>query len=146
MLLDTRLNELLSRWELAATDAKPTPEELCSNSPELLPQLRDCIERLRSTDRQLRAPLDEPPPKPEVPDYEVVSLIGRGGMGTVWRAVQLGTRRTVALKVISSGEFASPRARARFEREVELASRLNHANIARVYDSGLHRGLLFYAM
>jgi WD40 repeat protein len=67
-------------------------------------------------------------------------------MGTVWRAVQLSTQREVALKVMSSGAFASDTARARFEREVELAARLEHPNIARVYDSGLHGGVYYYAM
>jgi|DeeseametaMP2100_FD_k123_130714_1 serine/threonine protein kinase len=45
-------------------------------------------------------------------------------MGTVWRAVQLGTRREVALKLLASGVFSSDKARMRFEREVELAARL----------------------
>src|SRR5690242_4796390 len=149
MVVHTRLNELLSRWEVAATDDKPTPEELCGDSPELLQDLRDAIRRLQSADQHLasgpaQGEMDMSPP--QIQDYTIESLIGRGGMGTVWRATQLGTCRTVALKVISAGEFASPRARARFEREVELASRLNHPNIARVYDSGIHRGAFYYAM
>ncbi len=45
-------------------------------------------------------------------------------MGTVWRAVQLGTRREVALKLLASGVFSSDKARMRFERVVELAARL----------------------
>jgi serine/threonine-protein kinase len=141
--LDERLHDLLSQWESSGGGA--TPEELCADSPELLPELRDCIRRLQATDRQLgQAPTE--PPAPNIPGYAVQSLIGRGGMGTVWRAQQAGANRAVALKVISAGEFASPRARARFEREVELAARLNHPHIARVYDTGVHRGLFYYAM
>ncbi|HUV39072.1 MAG TPA: serine/threonine-protein kinase, partial [Planctomycetota bacterium] len=67
-------------------------------------------------------------------------------MGTVWRAMQLATRREVALKLLSAGEFATEKARRRFEREVELASNLEHPNIARVYDSGLHQHVYYYAM
>jgi serine/threonine protein kinase len=67
-------------------------------------------------------------------------------MGVVWQARQLSTRRNVALKVMGAGSFASDRARQRFEREVELAAGLEHPNIARVYESGLCRGVYYYAM
>ncbi len=145
MLVESKIHDLLSRWE--AEDGRPSPEELCVDCPELLPQVRDCISRLRSTDRHLDDRAEASPKPPEIPGYEIEPVaIGRGGMGIVWKAVQLGTHRTVALKVISAGEFASQRARARFEREVELASRLNHPKIARVYDSGIHTGQFYYAM
>ncbi len=83
---------------------------------------------------------------PSVEGYRVVSLLGQGGMGSVWRAVQLGTRREVALKLLNAGFAASHKAQARFDREVELAARLEHPNLARVYDSGVDRGVCFYAM
>ena len=57
----------------------------------------------------------------------------------------MGTRREVALKLMR-GSFASDRARARFDREVELTARLDHPNIARVFDSGLHQNLYYYAL
>lgn len=87
-----------------------------------------------------------PAEPPEVEGYEILGPLGAGGMGTVWRAVQKSTRREVALKVLGRGAFASERARRRFEREVELAARLEHPHIARVYDSGIYHGLYFYAM
>jgi len=83
---------------------------------------------------------------PQIDGYEILGRLGKGGMGTVWKAVQLSTRREVALKVIARGAFASTRAQMRFEREVELAARLTHPNIAEVYDSGLRKGLYYYAM
>ncbi len=83
---------------------------------------------------------------PTVEGYDVISKLGEGAMGVVWRAVQLGTRREVALKLMGQGHFGSDKAQARFEREVELAARLEHTNIARVYDSGLHHGVYYYAM
>lgn len=145
MIVESKVNQLLSRWE--AEEYRPSPEELCADCPELLPQVRDCISRLRSTDRHLKDDGTEAPKPPEIPGYDIdPQPIGRGGMGIVWKAIRLGTHRTIALKVIGAGDFASPRARARFEREVELASRLNHPNIARVYDSGIHTGLFYYAM
>ena len=89
---------------------------------------------------------DEQVAYPAVEGYEVTGRLGEGGMGVVWRAVQLSTRREVALKLLAAGRFHSDKARGRFEREVELSARLEHPNIARVYDSGLHRDVYYYAM
>jgi WD40 repeat protein len=78
--------------------------------------------------------------------YEIISKLGQGGMGTVWRAVQLSTRREVALKLLHMGLSPSERARQRFEREIELTASLQHPRIARVYDSGVQKGAYYYAM
>ena len=67
-------------------------------------------------------------------------------MGTVWRATQLSSNREVALKMLRGGCFGSSRARARFEREIELLAKLEHPHIARLYHSGVHQGLHFFAM
>jgi len=83
---------------------------------------------------------------PDIAGYHIIERLGQGGMGTVWRAVQMSTKRQVALKLMGNRLFGSDMARARFEREVTLAARLTHPNIARVYDSGLHRGMHYYAM
>ena len=82
---------------------------------------------------------------PHIEGYEITAKLGEGGMGVVYRAVQLATRREVALKLLPAG-MLSGKARARFEREVELAARLEHPYIARVYDSGLQRDACFFAM
>jgi len=96
------------------------------------------------------APQDERPPTPEhaprIEGYEILDLIGAGGMVTVWRAVQESTHREVALKLLGQAVFGSGKARERFEREVELTARLEHPNIARIYDSGLAQGEYYYAM
>lgn len=100
-------------------------------------------------------PTGPPPPRHGVPNdsrvprikgYRILARLGRGGMGTVWRAVQVGTKREVALKLMETLALSSKRARIRFEREVELTARLDHPNIARVYESGLHLGHYYYAM
>jgi len=83
---------------------------------------------------------------PEVKGYEISGLLGRGGMGTVWSAVQLSTYRDVALKVLGRGVFDSDKAGLRFEREVELTARLQHPNIAQIYESGVDQNLHYYAM
>lgn len=83
---------------------------------------------------------------PEVPGYELAGRLGQGGMGTVWRATQFGTHRQVAIKLMGAASLGSDRARQRFEREVELAARLEHPSIVRLYDSGSHGGICHYAM
>jgi serine/threonine protein kinase len=85
-------------------------------------------------------------PVPRLEGYHIVGKLGAGGMGTVWKAWQLSTRREVALKLLNFGDTASERAKQRFDREVEVTSRLQHPNIARIYDSGIHHGVYYYAM
>src|SRR5690606_10669935 len=73
---------------------------------------------------------------PSIDGYDIVELLGQGGMGVVWKAVQRSTNRLVALKLMSGRLFESdPRRQRRFEREIELAAQLEHPNLARVYDS-----------
>ena len=89
----------------------------------------------------------QPEAVPEVEGYILVCpLSGKGGQGTVWRAMQLSTNRQVALKFLNADAIRSQLGQTRFEREVALAARLEHPNIARIYDSGLHRGDYYYAM
>jgi WD40 repeat protein/serine/threonine protein kinase len=82
---------------------------------------------------------------PQIEGYRILGVLGKGGMGEVFKALQLGTRREVAIKFMR-GSFASDKARARFDREVELTARLDHPCIARIFDSGLHHGVYYYAM
>ena len=86
------------------------------------------------------------PAVPKIKGYEILGVLGEAAQGRVWRARQLSTRREVALKVPQADLLRSRKAMARFAREVELAARLNHPNIARIYDSGLCEGLYYYAM
>lgn len=83
---------------------------------------------------------------PRLAGYEIIDRLGEGATATVWRARQQATGREVAVKLMAGSVAYSPLARARFEREVELAARLQHAHIARVYDSGIQDGLFFCAM
>jgi hypothetical protein len=85
------------------------------------------------------------PDAPQIEGFRCLRLIGRGGMGVVWEAEQLATKRRVALKLLP-GHLVDDLSAARFRREVELASQLEHPGIARVYDSGLSRGQHYYCM
>lgn len=77
--------------------------------------------------------------EPTLEGYEILSEIHRGGQGVVYKAVQKATKRVVAIKILLSGRFASPRERLRFQREVDLVASLNHPNIVTVYDSGISK-------
>jgi len=69
------------------------------------------------------------------PGYTVIKEHRRGAQGVVYQAVELATKRRVAIKVLLEGSFASPTARKRFEREIELAAQLRHPNIVSVLHS-----------
>ncbi|MEO1007341.1 MAG: serine/threonine-protein kinase [Planctomycetota bacterium] len=87
------------------------------------------------------------PPAGAFPGYELVREIHRGGQGVVYQAVQLATRRRVAIKVMHSGPFMGSSGRARFEREVQVLGQLDHPNIVRIHDSGVTGdGSCFYVM
>jgi Protein kinase domain len=78
--------------------------------------------------------------------YRIVALLGRGGMGEVYRADDLKLRQEIALKFMPDSFALSARALARFHAEVRLARRVSHANVCRVYDVGEVDGLHFLTM
>jgi serine/threonine protein kinase len=75
--------------------------------------------------------------------YTVVRMIGAGGMGEVWRAVDERLGREVAIKILLPHFARDPERLRRFSDEARLAGALNHSNILTVYDVGEHRGMPF---
>ncbi len=75
-------------------------------------------------------------PGEDVPDHRIIREIHRGGQGIVYEAVHIPTGRSVAIKMLLQGGFATTRQRIRFEREVEIAASLHHPNIVTLYDTG----------
>ena len=78
--------------------------------------------------------------------YTILKELHRGGQGVVYQAVQLSTKRKVALKVMLEGPFAGPESKRRFEREIALVGSLRHPHIVPIFDSGVAQGRFFYAM
>ncbi|HEY1487120.1 MAG TPA: Stk1 family PASTA domain-containing Ser/Thr kinase [Micromonosporaceae bacterium] len=78
--------------------------------------------------------------------YRVRGRVARGGMATVYTAVDERLERTVALKIIHPGQADDPRFVDRFTREAKTIARLTHPNIVAVYDQGTHEGLPYLVM
>ena len=78
--------------------------------------------------------------------YRIESLVGRGGMGVVYRATDLSLERPVALKLIAPELAEDEPFRARFLREPRLAASLDHPNVIPIYEAGEHDGQLYLAM
>jgi WD40 repeat protein/serine/threonine protein kinase len=110
--------------------------------------------------RRSPSPPTPPPPEPtsrpgavgdysssdfQVPGYELLGELGRGGMGVVYRARQAGLNRLVALKMIRAAD-ADAEVRARFKVEAEAVARLRHPTIVQIYEVGEHQGRPFFSL
>jgi serine/threonine protein kinase len=86
------------------------------------------------------------PSYPVVPGYEIVTELGRGGMGVVYRARQRSSGRWVALKLVRDAALGRPDQRARFRIEAEAAARMRHDHIVQIVEVGEHQGWPYLAM
>ena len=150
---DPRVEQLLEE----ILDSDCTPEEVCGACPELLPRVQARLGQIRAVEAQFDALFPTPgscptPPvsaeagPPHFPGYEVRELLGRGGMGIVYRAWHRRLNRHVALKMLLAGAYARPEERERFLREAEAVAGLRHPNIVQVYDVGDLDGRPYFTM
>jgi len=136
----------------------PDREALLEKCPELASAL-DCLDALealappRQPDDDTggeRDTLDVEPATGELPcpfgQYELLSEIGRGGMGVVYKARQKALDRTVAIKMILASHLASPEHVRRFHVEAKAAARLQHSNIVHIHEVGQLHGHYYFAM
>jgi serine/threonine-protein kinase len=138
-----------------------TPEEVCADCPELLPEVRKRWQQMCIMEAELDALFPTPGPNrdadtpapgnlaaelPRISGYRVEAHLGRGGMGIVYKARHLRLNRSVALKMLLAGAYASPMERERFLREAEAVAGLRHPNIVQVYDVGDHDGRPYFTM
>src|SRR5439155_8779979 len=83
---------------------------------------------------------------PEIPGYEVLREVGRGGMGVVYLAHQYGVDRLVALKMILAGDSATAQERARFQTEAQAVGGFQHPHIVLIHNVGEHQVHPYLAM
>jgi serine/threonine-protein kinase len=141
-------------------DNRLTPEEACRDHPELLPEVDKQWQRMIALQARLEArfpsssmPIEENSNTPttsvglpHIVGYEVECVLGRGGMGVVYRARHLKLNRTVAIKMLLSGTYAGPQELARFLREAKSVAGLRHPNIVQVHDVGDVEGQPYFTM
>lgn len=82
----------------------------------------------------------------DFPGYRIKRRISRGGQGVVYEAVQVATRRTVAIKFTREGPFAGEHDQARFQREIHILAALKHPHIVTIHDSGVAQGRHYFVM
>jgi len=132
-----QLNEILSaepcEWQASL-------ERACGEHPELAAELRRRFEVLQ------RAGMVEAPDERAFGGFELLRVLGQGGMGVVHLARQRSTGRLVALKLVRPELIGLDKARRRFQREIEAVSRLDHPGICTVYEAGEVDGTPYVAM
>ncbi len=148
-----RIEELFDAASLQAPELRAQfLEEACPDDAELR---REVLSLLNSADTA-NSFLEHPPvqsaeqrPKLQrgyaLDHFEILELIGRGGMGDVYRALDLRLKRDVALKVLPADFACDPASVVRFEREARAASALSHPNIVQVYQVGHNDGIYWIA-
>jgi len=154
---DLQIDELLEE----ILESERPAEEVCAKCPELLGAVLERLKRLRSVEAELESlfPASEAatksvaiplpgsgPDLPSIPGYEVQAVLGRGGMGVVYKARHLKLNRSVALKMLLAGSYATRQEHIRFVREAEAVAALRHPNIVQIHDLGLIDNSYFIAM
>jgi serine/threonine-protein kinase len=155
MSQDSRIQQLLDDL----FDKGRTPEEVCAAYPHLLAEVRERWRKIRLVEADLDAIFPPPEPDasaeaptlkgaafPNIPGYELEAILGRGGMGIVFRARDTRLKRLVALKMVLAGEYAGPQERLRFQREAEAVAGLRHPNIVQIHDIGDSDGRPYFTM
>jgi serine/threonine-protein kinase len=159
---------LAERWGQGGPERVPTIEgEIDLNTSMAVPASTDVNARtvgyfpegegdtastiIRSGDQEgsPKSPDNRPTSKADfvlIPGYQIVGELGRGGMGVVYKALQTGLNRWVALKMVLAGAHAGPEQLLRFKTEAQAVGRLQHPNIVQVYDIGEHDGLPYFSL
>lgn len=149
-----RIQRVLDDWRRRRSSGADSSEAaLFSSYPELMPDLEHALRSSDLNETVVAAPAPQlhgrflaSTPQQNIEGYNIVEELKKGGQGTVYKAVQAGTGREVALKVLLGGALAGGSARARLQREIQILGAIRHRNVVTVHGSGEHNGVLYYAM
>jgi serine/threonine protein kinase len=151
--VETVLDALAAWDERYRRGEDPAVGSLGLDDPDLVEDLRRRIEKLKRlyaalkrSDLAADSAGEISGPLPAFPGYELLSKIGQGGMGVVYKARDLRLGRVVAIKTIAECHPASPAQLDRFRLEAESVARLKHPNVIPIYTIGEHLGRPFYAL
>jgi tetratricopeptide (TPR) repeat protein/tRNA A-37 threonylcarbamoyl transferase component Bud32 len=156
MSSDQRILQLLENM----LDSGSSPEAVCADCPELLPAVKDRWKQYKGLEAEVEAMFPASVPgvadctatsscrnvPPSIPGYEILGVLGHGGMGVVYRARHLKLNRSVALKMLLTGVYASPTEVTRFSREAKLIAGLQHPHLVQVHDVGDSDGCPYFTM
>lgn len=131
------LNEVQIARLAHGDDVSPEAGEHLSNCAACMARIDAARDDTRFVERVRAMASSVLPPEgaPRIPGYRTKGVLSTGSQGIVFLAIQQSTSRKVAIKTLAAGSTASPRQRARAEREAEIAARLRHPNIVTVFES-----------
>lgn len=158
-MTDSRIQQLLEE----VMESGRTPEEVCHAHPELLLEVKESWRRVRMlmgeadvifppAQGEQAADLPEPHSahrrgrSPALSGYDELEVIGRGGMGVVYKARHQRLNRVVAIKMLLCGEHGTPKELANLVMEAQSIAGLKHPNIVQVHDVGELEGLPYFTM
>jgi serine/threonine-protein kinase len=156
--LEKDLADLLARWQELRDEGRPAEvDELCRACPELAGPLRERVAAVRAMEAALGVAPGATPTwvegngacpgaPPDLPGYEGLTEVARGGMGVVYRARNVRLGRVEAVKLLLAGAQAGPERLARFRTEVGAVARLRHSNVVPVYSVGEWAGQPYFTM
>lgn len=125
--------------EWSSPDSQPRREEFCPHcgSEARIKQETDAGSLTATVDHRQ-------PDWPEIPGHKILGLLGRGGMGVVYKALQVKLGRIVAIKMI--GAEAEPESLSRFHLEAQAVASLHHPNIVQIYEIGEANGKPYFSL
>src|SRR5262245_18937111 len=137
--------------ELPGAERKAYLADVCADDPSLLAEVESLIKAHEQTGSFMDTPAFDLAAGystrqfntlagQTLGHYRILSLLGRGGMGEVWRALDTRLSREVAIKVLPANYASDAELLKRFEQEARAAGMLNHPNILTIYDIGSHAG------
>lgn len=142
----------LSRYRESLLAGEPVPVEvLMAEAPQAAAEIRAAVEAYHFIHDAASRPS---PPRastapeyfPHIPGYQILRVLGEGGMGVVYAALQTSLQRPVAIKLLSPRLEREKDVIARFTREIQLLTRLTHPNIVDIIDAGVADGRHYYVM